>query len=85
MKVCQHAMALSEQICEHEFRDTLHGIGIKLDTFNCHDVKMWISFLCDDPQFFSRVLALNDLENSVQYRVYGLWARILPTPYMGLE
>lgn len=33
MKVCQHAMVLSEQICEHEFRDTLHGIGIKLDTF----------------------------------------------------
>ena len=40
MKVCQHAMALSETICEHECRDTLHGIGIQLDTFNCHDVKM---------------------------------------------
>ena len=49
-------------VCEREFLNTLLGIEIKLNTINNHDLKMGISFLCDDPQIFARVLALDDLE-----------------------
>ena len=59
-------------VCEHEF-NTLHRIGIKFDSFNNHNVNMCISFSCDNQQIFPRVMALDDLENSV----YGLWAQIL--------
>ena len=52
------------------------GIGIKLDTLNYHDVKVCISFLNDDT-VVPRVMALDDLENPIQYRVYGFRARIL--------
>ena len=49
-------------VCEREFFNTLHGIEIKLYTINYHDLKMCISFFCDDPQIFARVMALYDLE-----------------------
>ena len=55
-------------VCERNFSDTLHGIAMKLDTLNCHGVKMCISFFYDDRQIFPIVMALYDLENSLQYR-----------------
>ena len=43
-------------VCEREFFNTLHGIEIKLNTINYHDLKTCISFFffffCGDPQIF---------------------------------
>ena len=39
-------------VCEREFFNTLHGIEIKFNTINYHDLKICISFLCGDPQIF---------------------------------
>ena len=49
-------------VCECKFLDTIHGIGMKLETLNCHEVKMCILFFYDDPKIFPRVVALKDLE-----------------------
>ena len=53
-------------VCERNFSDTLHGIAMYLDTLNCHDVEMCMSFFYDDRQIFPRVMALYDLENSAK-------------------
>ena len=53
---------------EQEFYSTLHRIEIKLDTFNCPDVKMRISFFFgDNPQISARGKALV----TRQKRVWG--------------
>ena len=49
--------------CERKFSDILHMIGMKLDTLNCQDVEMCISyFFYVNRQIFPRVMALNDLK-----------------------
>ena len=37
-------------VCEGNLSDTLHGIEMKLDTLNCHNVAMCVLFISDDRQ-----------------------------------